>query len=172
MYHTNAFEVVKCTFLCFTFDLLLQYQHKCAYGFISLDLKVPFRLALSSLHYFPDSCFCAKIDLIVCENLVTRYRSKTLSFLTGLFVFLGTLILANASVAASQILHSKLLNNILRVPMVFFDTTPIGRVVNRFAKVITFSYFFIYFKTILPFKENDFINSACNICCYLAPHIL
>uniref|UniRef100_A0A8D0A031 ATP-binding cassette, sub-family C (CFTR/MRP), member 2 n=1 Tax=Sander lucioperca TaxID=283035 RepID=A0A8D0A031_SANLU len=54
----------------------------------------------------------------------------------GLFVFLGTLLLANASVNASRILHSKLINNILRVPMVFFDTTPIGRVVNRFAKDI------------------------------------
>ncbi|XP_031594894.2 canalicular multispecific organic anion transporter 1 [Oreochromis aureus] len=54
----------------------------------------------------------------------------------GLFVFLGTLLLANASVDASRILHSKLLNNILQVPMVFFDTTPIGRVVNRFAKDI------------------------------------
>ncbi|XP_049455616.1 canalicular multispecific organic anion transporter 1 [Epinephelus fuscoguttatus] len=54
----------------------------------------------------------------------------------GIFVFLGTLLMANASVAASHILHSRLLNNILRVPMVFFDTTPIGRVVNRFAKDI------------------------------------
>ncbi|KAM6997810.1 ATP-binding cassette sub-family C member 2 isoform 2-T2 [Tautogolabrus adspersus] len=54
----------------------------------------------------------------------------------GLFVFLGTLLLANASVNASRILHSRLLNNILRVPMFFFDTTPIGRVVNRFAKDI------------------------------------
>eukprot|EP00064_Thunnus_orientalis_P019831 superscaffoldBa00005143_g19961 len=54
----------------------------------------------------------------------------------GFFVFLGTLLLANASVSASRILHSRLLNNILRVPMVFFDTTPIGRVVNRFAKDI------------------------------------
>ncbi|XP_068578796.1 ATP-binding cassette sub-family C member 2 [Cebidichthys violaceus] len=54
----------------------------------------------------------------------------------GLFVFLGTLLLANASVDASRTLHSRLLNNILRVPMVFFDTTPIGRVVNRFAKDI------------------------------------
>ncbi|KAF7646043.1 hypothetical protein LDENG_00194390, partial [Lucifuga dentata] len=54
----------------------------------------------------------------------------------GLFVFLGTLLLANASISASRILHSRLLNNILRVPMLFFDTTPIGRVVNRFAKDI------------------------------------
>uniref|UniRef100_A0A4W6CQ51 ATP-binding cassette, sub-family C (CFTR/MRP), member 2 n=1 Tax=Lates calcarifer TaxID=8187 RepID=A0A4W6CQ51_LATCA len=58
-----------------------------------------------------------------------------LGVVQGLFVFLGTLSLANASVAASRILHSRLLNNILRVPMLFFDTTPIGRVVNRFAKV-------------------------------------
>uniref|UniRef100_A0A669AWL8 Canalicular multispecific organic anion transporter 1 n=1 Tax=Oreochromis niloticus TaxID=8128 RepID=A0A669AWL8_ORENI len=54
----------------------------------------------------------------------------------ALFVFLGTLLLANASINASRILHSRLLNNILRVPMVFFDTTPIGRVINRFAKDI------------------------------------
>ncbi|CAK6953270.1 canalicular multispecific organic anion transporter 1 [Scomber scombrus] len=54
----------------------------------------------------------------------------------GVFVFLGTLLLANASVNASRILHSRLLNNILRIPMEFYDTTPIGRVVNRFAKDI------------------------------------
>ncbi|TKS85591.1 Canalicular multispecific organic anion transporter 1 ATP-binding cassette sub-family C member 2 [Collichthys lucidus] len=42
----------------------------------------------------------------------------------GFFVFLGTLLLANASVNASRILHSRLLNNMLRVPMVFFDTDP------------------------------------------------
>uniref|UniRef100_A0A3P9LP00 ATP-binding cassette, sub-family C (CFTR/MRP), member 2 n=1 Tax=Oryzias latipes TaxID=8090 RepID=A0A3P9LP00_ORYLA len=54
----------------------------------------------------------------------------------GFFLFLGTLLLANASVSASRILHSRLLNNLLRAPMVFFDTTPIGRVVNRFAKDI------------------------------------
>ncbi|XP_062319103.1 canalicular multispecific organic anion transporter 1 isoform X2 [Osmerus eperlanus] len=52
----------------------------------------------------------------------------------GCFVFLGTLLLANGSISASRILHSRLLSNILRVPMVFFDTTPSGRVVNRFAK--------------------------------------
>lgn len=48
---------------------------------------------------------------------------------------MGTLLMANASVSASDTLHARLLNNLLRVPMVFFDTTPIGRVVNRFAKV-------------------------------------
>lgn len=54
----------------------------------------------------------------------------------GIFVFVGTLLMANSSVNASRILHSRLLNNIMRVPMMFFDTTPTGRVVNRFAKDI------------------------------------
>ncbi|KAM6956767.1 ATP-binding cassette sub-family C member 2 [Aplochiton taeniatus] len=54
----------------------------------------------------------------------------------GIFTFLGTLLLANGAINASRILHSRLLANVLRAPMLFFDTTPIGRVVNRFAKDI------------------------------------
>uniref|UniRef100_A0A3B4B8H9 Uncharacterized protein n=1 Tax=Periophthalmus magnuspinnatus TaxID=409849 RepID=A0A3B4B8H9_9GOBI len=63
-------------------------------------------------------------------------KFKSLYVVLGIFVFVATVFLANASVSASRILHSKLLNNILRVPMVFFDTTPTGRILNRFAKDI------------------------------------
>uniref|UniRef100_A0A671YF12 ATP-binding cassette, sub-family C (CFTR/MRP), member 2 n=1 Tax=Sparus aurata TaxID=8175 RepID=A0A671YF12_SPAAU len=80
---------------------------------------------------FSFSCFCATW-LSLCEVEALCFIDCLL-FMTGLFVFLGTLLLANASVNASGILHSRLLRNILRVPMVFFDTTPIGRVVNRFS---------------------------------------
>ncbi|XP_053475532.1 canalicular multispecific organic anion transporter 1 [Ictalurus furcatus] len=52
----------------------------------------------------------------------------------GILVFLGTLLLADGAIRASRILHTQLLTNILRAPMLFFDTTPSGRVVNRFAK--------------------------------------
>ena len=57
-------------------------------------------------------------------------------FNTGqvVFVFLSTFSLALAGVYASRSLHSSMLKNILRSPMSFFDTTPLGRVLNRFSK--------------------------------------
>ena len=35
---------------------------------------------------------------------------------------------------AAKFLHEHMLRNILRSPMSFFDTTPLGRIVNRFSK--------------------------------------
>uniref|UniRef100_A0A8C3X7S2 Multidrug resistance-associated protein 1 n=1 Tax=Catagonus wagneri TaxID=51154 RepID=A0A8C3X7S2_9CETA len=57
----------------------------------------------------------------------------TLGIAQGIFVFLANLCSVHGSTHASGILHTKLLSNILRAPMSFFDTTPIGRIVNRFA---------------------------------------
>ncbi|XP_042765225.1 ATP-binding cassette sub-family C member 2 [Panthera leo] len=56
-----------------------------------------------------------------------------LGLVQGVFVLLGNLCSARASTHASNILHKQLLTNILRAPMSFFDTTPTGRIVNRFA---------------------------------------
>ncbi|XP_074357692.1 ABC transporter C family member 2-like [Apium graveolens] len=39
-----------------------------------------------------------------------------------------------SSLYASRKLHEAMLNSILRVPMVFFHTNPLGRIINRFAK--------------------------------------
>uniref|UniRef100_A0A8C2I0H9 Uncharacterized protein n=1 Tax=Cyprinus carpio TaxID=7962 RepID=A0A8C2I0H9_CYPCA len=58
----------------------------------------------------------------------------------GFLVFFGTILLADGSISASRTLHTNLLSNILKVPMVFFDTTPSGRIVNRFAKMIPMSF--------------------------------
>ncbi|XP_025322662.3 ATP-binding cassette sub-family C member 2 [Canis lupus dingo] len=51
----------------------------------------------------------------------------------GVFVLMANLLSAHGSTHASNILHRQLLNNILQAPMSFFDTTPTGRIVNRFA---------------------------------------
>jgi len=52
----------------------------------------------------------------------------------GIFTFLMSISLTFGSMLASRRLHHGLLNNIMRSPMSFFDTTPLGRIVNRFSK--------------------------------------
>ncbi|KAJ1736287.1 Transporter of the ATP-binding cassette (ABC) [Coemansia biformis] len=39
-----------------------------------------------------------------------------------------------SSVRASSVLHERLLHTVLRAPVRFFDTTPVGRLINRFSK--------------------------------------
>lgn len=39
-----------------------------------------------------------------------------------------------SSLYAARRLHQAMLNSILRAPMVFFHTNPLGRIINRFAK--------------------------------------
>ena len=52
------------------------------------------------------------------------------------FLLFNTLTVAIAGIKASRALHASMLKNILRSPMSFFDTTPVGRVLNRFSKDI------------------------------------
>ncbi|XP_029887240.1 ATP-binding cassette sub-family C member 2 isoform X1 [Aquila chrysaetos chrysaetos] len=54
----------------------------------------------------------------------------------ALFLLFATILSARGAMRASRVMHQQLLSNILRVPMSFFDTTPTGRIVNRFAKDI------------------------------------
>ena len=61
------------------------------------------------------------------------------------------IILAVAVILASRTLHNKLLKNILRCPMSFFDTTPVGRVLNRFSNDI------FIIDTVIPEKINYFL---------------
>ena len=52
----------------------------------------------------------------------------------GMFlVMLRTLTWAGLIVNAAKQIHGALLSNVLRLPMLFFDSTPTGRIINRFA---------------------------------------
>ena len=70
----------------------------------------------------------------------TQYRDMYLGVYGGLgiaqsiVVMSYTAILAITTLNASKVLHKKMLIRVLQSPMSFFDTTPLGRIVNRFAK--------------------------------------
>ncbi|XP_047940588.1 ABC transporter C family member 12-like [Salvia hispanica] len=57
-----------------------------------------------------------------------------LSFGQVLVTLTNSFWLIKSSLKAAKHLHDSMLNAILRAPMVFFHTNPIGRVINRFAK--------------------------------------
>ncbi|CAC5385161.1 ABCC1 [Mytilus coruscus] len=46
-------------------------------------------------------------------------------------IFIGIFMVR--SITATKLLHERLLDSVIRSPMSFFDTTPIGRIVNRFS---------------------------------------
>ena len=59
-----------------------------------------------------------------------------LGFSQAVFILLACLIQAFCSVRASKGLHHGLLNNVLHSPIAIFESTPLGRIVNRFFKDI------------------------------------
>lgn len=52
----------------------------------------------------------------------------------GMFVLFGALLIYRGNIRAGKVLHYDLLTNVLASPMSFFDTTPLGRTINRFGK--------------------------------------
>ncbi|KAK3754081.1 hypothetical protein RRG08_024158 [Elysia crispata] len=71
------------------------------------------------------------------------YNDKNTMYLTiyallglaqGATVLTFALISASRMVKASGQLHTDMLDNVLRSPMAFYDTTPMGRVLNRFSR--------------------------------------
>ncbi|KAI1311964.1 hypothetical protein EDD11_003220 [Mortierella claussenii] len=63
------------------------------------------------------------------------YAALVLSFML-MNVTVTYVAMVLAAVRASTRLHESLLSKLLRLPMSFFDTTPLGRVVNRFSSDI------------------------------------
>lgn len=59
-----------------------------------------------------------------------------LGFAQGIGIFGTTVAISLGGIIASRHLHMDLLNNVLHSPMFFFESTPSGNLLNRFAKEI------------------------------------
>ncbi|XP_078081989.1 ATP-binding cassette sub-family C member 3 isoform X2 [Mustelus asterias] len=57
-----------------------------------------------------------------------------LGFTQGILAMISSFTLALGGLGAARQLHAQLLDNKLHTPQAFFDTTPIGRLINRFGK--------------------------------------
>ena len=70
----------------------------------------------------------------------TKYRNMYLGVYGGIGLFQSVIvmcysaIIAFSTLNASRRLHKKMLTRVMMSPMSFFDTTPLGRIVNRFGK--------------------------------------
>jgi ABC-type multidrug transport system fused ATPase/permease subunit len=67
-------------------------------------------------------------------------RALSITQYAGVFiviaVFISSLYLALGTLLAANYLHSQMLSHVLTNPLSFFDTTPTGRILNRFSKDI------------------------------------
>ncbi|KAM9674934.1 ATP-binding cassette sub-family C member 4-like isoform 2-T3 [Dama dama] len=79
------------------------------------------------------------------------YSGLTVS--TVLFGITRSLLTFYILVNSSQTLHNKMLETILRAPVLFFDRNPIGRILNRFSKDIG------HMDDLLPLIFLDFIQT-------------
>ena len=73
------------------------------------------------------------------QDMTIKYTSSIFfswSYLlwTGMSILIGLYSLALGAMQASTHLHYNILSNTLKSPIYFFDTTPLGRLVNRFSK--------------------------------------
>lgn len=69
----------------------------------------------------------------------------------------GGLVLAIGCLDAARDMHDNLLNKTMRLPMSFFDTTPLGRVMNRFSKDVDMA------DNTLPMSIRTFIMMFFNV---------
>lgn len=78
-------------------------------------------------------------------------------------ILFPSLIMAFGMMRASRKLHAYILARLYHNPLSFFDTTPLGRIVNRFSKDIDM------IDNTLPFNIRSFITCFFAVGLYVRP---
>jgi len=128
-------------------------------------LLVGTNLTLSNWSDRPD-----KDESKVTNNFILVY--SLLGASNTLFFYCKELAIFLASAEASRKIHKMLVGRVMHCPMSFFDTNPIGRVLNRFSKDID------VVDQEIPFQLDDFLNCLSEvigilfIICYSSAYFL
>ena len=75
------------------------------------------------------------ITVVTLANKHTYVTRKLVYFLVVCGAMMMTFV-AVGTVKAAKTMHNLLLDNVLKCPMSFFDTTPLGRIINRCSRQI------------------------------------
>ncbi|KAK6455815.1 P-loop containing nucleoside triphosphate hydrolase protein [Scheffersomyces xylosifermentans] len=131
-----------------------QSEEKGAKGEVKLSVYLEYFKACNySYLVFYVLCFGCNVAAGISANYILKYWSEKnldaghnvspilflsiyagLGISAGLFTLFGSMIVwVFCVVRASQYFHDKMANSVLRSPMSFFETTPVGRIINRFA---------------------------------------
>ncbi|XP_053205975.1 ATP-binding cassette sub-family C member 3-like isoform X2 [Panonychus citri] len=75
----------------------------------------------------------------------------------SLIILINAQIIALGFLSGAAWIHSEMLNKIIRAPMSFYDTTPMGRILNRFTKDIDNA------DTTITLNFRGFFNHCCRL---------
>lgn len=100
---------------------------------IETDLKLAVFGALGFVQGRLRFMLKSKLDVFIAFLYI---KNKLIGFCSGVSIFGTTVAISICGIIASRHLHMDLLMNVLRSPMSFFECTPSGNLLNRFAKDI------------------------------------
>lgn len=123
------------------FKVYLEYFKACHFGYIFVYILFYTIMVASEVGMNYILKYWSDMNLEAGGNVkpVFYVAFYTITGLTGtFFYFLGSLVIWKYSaIEGSKYFHDKMFTNVLRSPMSFFETTPIGRILNRFTEDIT-----------------------------------
>lgn len=70
-----------------------------------------------------------------CQTALGTLWEALIYFLPGILVCCGAYVVTRGSLCASRALHRQMLDSVLHLPLQYFETNPVGQIINRFTKV-------------------------------------